>query len=176
DDAQEGTRSLQSLSSESLASATAKATDSPTGDDGIRLAAWVERVLDRVPVWMAKIVASGGDRWVRTAETAASCAATHSKDAISLRIWGGVADSLSNDLAALRSIRRIATIMDRQGDLSSPEQIGDENLLFERLAPLLALKRVPANLWIVRVSNRDMNIICCRAGIAKKTGNRDERR
>lgn len=142
----------------SIANATASPESTPAGDDGVILASWVERVLDRVPNWIVKIAALGGDRWVRTAESTARSASTHSKDAISLRIWGGVCDSLSEEYATFRSFRRITKIMHSQGDLVSLEQAGDENLLFERLAPLLALKRVPAQLWTVSIE-RDVCMI-----------------
>lgn len=117
-------------------------------DDGIILQPWVERVLDRVPAWMVKIAMSGADRWIRTAENVAHRAATHAKDAIALRIWGAVADTLADDEASFHALRRIALILERQADMSSDDD--KEALLFERLAPLLALKRVPVQIWMVR--------------------------
>lgn len=129
-------------------------------DEGIILQPWVERVLDRVPAWMVKVAMSGADRWIRTAENAAHRAATHAKDAIALRIWGAVADTLADDEACFRALRRIALIMARQVDVASDN--GKEVLLFERLAPLLALKRVPAHIWLVRYFSGSYRKLLCR--------------
>ncbi|KAJ8612843.1 hypothetical protein CTAYLR_002083 [Chrysophaeum taylorii] len=127
---------------------TAASSSKDEDDDGISLAPWVRRVLDRVPAWMAKLAASGGDRWTRAAETAARRAASSAKDSVALRIWGAVVDSLADDAdptPCRRALRRIILAVERQPDLASDAD--REALLFERLAPLLALKRVPVGTW-----------------------------
>ena len=114
--------------------------DSPAAEeDELTLAPFVLRVLERAPAWITKIATAGGDRWATCARSVAQRVATAAKDPITLRLWGGVVDALDS-VVLVGALGAILRALDR---LPKP----NDTLLFERLAPFLALKRIPAMLF-----------------------------
>ena len=115
-------------------------------EEALAVLPWAEKVLEAAPAWTGRVAAEGGRRWVDAAAGCAAKAANSAKDAAALRVWGACVDALDAGDALDAAVRAVLDVLDAQ-DAADATEGAPEALVFERLAPLLVLKRLPGALW-----------------------------